>query len=162
QSSRTPKLTEDGVRVNLPDKQTTLATPHSGALMWWSGNDQNWADSRITRTLQVPADARFWLWDDYTIEQDWDYGFVEVSTDGGATWTEQKVYGEDGTLVSTGDDYTDPNGRLKDYGGKKYGLTGDTGGWRHDYVDLTPYAGQTVQLRLRYATDEASVERGWF
>ncbi len=41
-------------------------------------------------------------------------------------------------------------------------MTGSTDGWRHDYVDMTPFAGQTVQLRLRYATDEAFLERGWY
>ena len=29
-------------------------------------------------------------------------------------------------------------------------------------MDLTPYAGQSVQLRLRYLTDAAFQERGWF
>jgi immune inhibitor A len=51
---------------------------------------------------------------------------------------------------------------MKDYGGKKYGLTGSSGGWRHDYVDLAAYSGQSIQLRLRYATDAAFQERGWF
>ena len=51
---------------------------------------------------------------------------------------------------------------MHDFGDKKYGLTGDTGGWQHHYVDLTSFAGQTVQVRLRYATDEAFLERGWF
>ncbi|WP_308170151.1 immune inhibitor A domain-containing protein [Acrocarpospora catenulata] len=164
QTSNTPKLTEDGVRINLPDKHVVMTTPHSGANAWWSGNDQNWADSKITRTVQVPAgsDARFWMWNDYVIESDWDFGFIEVSTDGGTTWAEQKVYAEDGTLVTTDDSYSDPNGRLHDYGNKKYGLTGDTHGWRHDYVDLAPFAGTTVQLRLRYNTDAAALERGWF
>ena len=102
------------------------------------------------------------MWNDYTIEEDWDFGFVEVSTDGGATWTEQKVYDEAGAEVTTPDGYEDPNGRMADFGGKKYGLTGDTGGWQHHYVDLTGFAGRTVQVRLRYATDEAFLERGWF
>ena len=35
-------------------------------------------------------------------------------------------------------------------------------GYRHDCVNLTPYAGTTIQLRLRYATDAAFEERGWF
>ena len=51
------------------------------------------------------------MWNNYVIEEDWDYGFVEVSTDGGNTWTEQKVFDEDGTEVSTSDSYADPNGR---------------------------------------------------
>ena len=164
QTSNTPVGTKDGLRVSLPPKVITLATPHSGTSMWWSNNDQDWADVRLAREIAVPSgpDVKFRMWNNYIIEQDWDYGFVEVSTDGGATWAEQKVYDSTGKLVSTPDSYGDPNGRMKDYGGKKYGLTGDSGGWRNDYVDLAPYAGQTIQLRLRYATDEAFLERGWF
>ncbi|MEU2612964.1 immune inhibitor A domain-containing protein [Micromonospora sp. NPDC007271] len=164
QTSRTPVGTKDGIKINLPDKVITLAEPHSGANMWYSGADQDWADVKLSRTVTVPnaADAKFWMWNNYIIEADWDFGFVEVSTDGGATWTEQKVYDATGKLVSTNDGYADPNGRMADYGGKKYGLGGTTNGWRHDYVDLSAYAGKTVQLRLRYATDAAFVERGWF
>jgi immune inhibitor A len=165
QTSQPKKGTKDGVKVNLPDKVITLADAHSGENMWYTGADQDWADLRLGRTVEVPADAKFWMWNNFVIEADWDYGFVEVSTDGGATWTEQKVYAEGGTEVSTPDGYSDPNGRMADYGGgveKKYGLTGDSHGWRHDYVDLTAYAGQTVQLRLRLATDAAFQERGWF
>jgi immune inhibitor A len=165
QSSRTPRGTEDGVLINIPDKETELATPHSGTNMYWTSSDQSWADVRLTRTIDVPngSDVRFWTWDNYQIEADWDFGFVEVSTDNGATFNEQKVFNEAGQLVSTDDNYQDPNGRMTDFGGKKYGLTGDTGGqWRHDYVDLTPFAGQSIQLRLRYATDEAFEDVGWF
>ncbi|MFD6639767.1 immune inhibitor A domain-containing protein [Micromonospora chalcea] len=164
QTSRTPVGTEDGIKIDLPDKVISLATPHSSGNMWYSGADQNWADVKLSRTVTVPnaADAKFWMWNNYVIEADWDFGFVEVSTDGGATWNEQKVYAEGGALVSTNDGYADPNGRMVDFGNKKYGLTGSTGGWRHDYVDLSSFAGQTVQVRLRYATDEAFVERGWF
>ncbi|MDF2573862.1 MAG: protease [Agromyces sp.] len=163
QTSRPKKGTQDGVKVNLPDKVITLTEPHSGENMWYTGADQDWADLRLGRTIaDVPADAKFWMWNDYVIEADWDYGFVEVSTDGGSTWTELKVYAENGTEVSTSDAYADPNGRMADYGGKKYGLTGDSHGWAHQYVDLTAYAGQTVDLRLRLATDAAYQDRGWF
>ncbi|MGH3356379.1 MAG: immune inhibitor A domain-containing protein, partial [Nocardioidaceae bacterium] len=165
QNSRPVSGTQDGAIVNLPDKVISLAQPHSGANMWWTGNDQDWADNKLSRQVSVPAgatSARFWMWDNYVIEEDWDYGFVEVSADGGLSWTEQKVYDEAGDEVSTPDDYADPNGRMGDYGGKKYGLTGATAGWQHHYVDLSSYAGQDVQVRLRYATDAAFVERGWF
>lgn len=164
QTSRTPIDSEDGIKIDLPDKVTTLATPHSGTKMWHSNNDQEWADVKLSRSVDVPAaaDSKFWMWNNYIIEEDWDYGFVELSTDGGTSWTEQKVYDEAGNVVTTPDGYPDPNGRMNDFGGKKYGLTGSTNGWRHDYVDLSAYAGTTVQLRLRQATDEAFEERNWF
>jgi immune inhibitor A len=163
QNSRPKKGTQDGVKINLPDKVVTLAQPHSGENMWYTGADQDWADLRLGRTVEnVPADAKFWMWNNYVIEADWDFGFVEVSADGGATWSEQKVYAENGTEVSTPDGYADPNGRMADYGNKKYGLSGDTHGWAHHYIDLSAYAGQTVDVRLRLATDAAYQDRGWF
>ncbi|PKI91678.1 protease [Actinomycetales bacterium SN12] len=163
QTSRPKKGTEDGIKVNLPDKKIELTTPHSGADMWYSGADQDWADVTLTRSIAgVPTDAKFWMWNDYIIEEDWDFGFVEVSTDAGKTWAEQKVFDEAGNVVSTDDGYSDPNGRMKDFGGKKYGLTGSSDGWRHDYIDLTAFAGQDIQVRLRQATDAAFEERGWF
>ncbi|YCK36379.1 immune inhibitor A domain-containing protein [Actinomadura sp. ATCC 39365] len=164
QSSRTPKLTEDGVRVNLASTPLKMIDPHSGTKAWWSNLDQDWANQTLTRDVPVPAgsDVRFWMWNNYEIEQDWDFGFVEVSTDGGQTWTQLKVYDEAGTEVTTPDGYPDPNKNLKTFGNKKYGLTGDTGGqWRHDYVNLTPYAGQSIKLRLTYNTDAAFEPRGW-
>ncbi|MBS1906161.1 MAG: immune inhibitor A [Actinobacteria bacterium] len=163
QTSRPAKGTKDGIKVNLPDKVITLAEPHSGSEMWYSNADQNWADARLTRSIDaVPAGATFSMWNNYVIEKDWDMGFIEVSTDGGSTWSPQKVYDESGALVSTDDGYSDPNGRMKDYGGLRYGLTGSSGGWRHDHIDLSAYAGQNIQVRLRQATDAAFEERGWF
>ena len=164
QTSRPPRGTQDGDQGQPADKVITLAEPHSGTGMWYSGADQNWADVRLGRTIEVPdsPDARFSVWNNYVIEADWDFGFIEVSTDGGATWTEQKVYTGADVEVSTPDGYADPNGTMAGFGNKKYGLTGDTQGWRLDYVNLSAFAGQTVQVRLRYATDAGFLERGWF
>ena len=139
-----------------------VGEPHSGELAWWSSNDQSYADVRLTRTVEVPGggDVRFWSWNDYIIEELWDYGFIEVSTNGGTNWTQLEVFDEAGNMVSTDED---PNGNLAGlFGGLQNGLTGTTGGYRHDYVNLTPYAGTTIQLRLRYLTDPAFEERGWF
>jgi len=153
QNSRTPVGTKDSVRVNLPQKVVQLATPHSGVLAWWTNNDQDWADVKLSRTLPVPAgsNAKFRFWSNYIVEEDWEFDFVEVSTDGGATWTQQKIYNADGTLASTDDSYSDPNGRLHDYGDLKYGLTGSSGGWKELYVDLSSFTGKTIGLRGRTA-----------
>lgn len=161
QGSRPPRGTEEAVKVNLPAKRVQVGEPRSGATAWWTSNDQSYADVRLTRTIDVPvgADVRFWSWNDYVIEELWDYGFVEVSTDS-QDWTQLEVFDEAGARVSTDED---PNGNLAGlFGGLENGLTGSTNGYRHDYVDLTPYSGQNVQLRLRYLTDPAFEERGWF
>ena len=160
QASRTPRGTLDGLKINLPPKTITYAEPHSPGHMWWSGNDQNWADNSLTRTVTAGPGVTFSMWNNYVIEEDWDFGFVEVSDDGGSTWEQLPVHSEDGALVSTPADYGDPNGNLKTFG-KKNGLTGSTDGWRHDSVDLSGYTGD-VSIRLNYMTDAAFVERGWF
>lgn len=162
QNSRPLKGSEDGVKINLPAKVITLATPTSGENMWYTGADQDWGDIRIEREVTVPADAKFWMSNNYVIEKDWDFGFVEVSTDGGTTWTDQKVYNENGSEATTPDGYSDPNGNLHTFGDRKYGLTGTSGGWVRQYIDLSAYEGQTIGLRLRQATDAAFQERGWF
>jgi immune inhibitor A len=162
QAAKVPRGSKAAVKIKLPDKTATFGEPHSGRFAWWTGKDQADADVRLTRSVDVPSggDVRFWMWNSYTIEELWDYGFVEVSTDGGSTWTQLEVFDEAGTMVSTDED---PNGNLQNYfGGLENGLTGDSGGYRHDYVDLTPYAGTTIKLRLRYATDPVFQERGWF
>jgi immune inhibitor A len=162
QAAKVPAGTEAAVKVELPNKDVQVGEPHSGELAWWTSNDQDDADVRLSRTVDVPegSDVRFWMWNDYTIEEFWDYGFVEVSADGGSTWEQMVVRDESGEVVSTNED---PNGNLEAYfGGMENGLTGDTEGYRHDWVDLTPYAGSSVQVRLRYMTDAAFVESGWF
>jgi len=161
QASRPPKGTDAAVKINMPDKHVTIGEPHGGEHMWWSNQDQSFADVRLTRSLDVPQgeDVRFWSWDDYVIEEFYDYGFIEVSADGGSTWEQLVVRDEAGNVVSTSED---PNGVLAGNGGLENGLTGSSEGFRHDWVDLTPYAGQTIQLRLRYTTDAGFEERGWF
>ena len=84
------------------------------------------------------------MWNNYIIEEDWDFGFVEVSTDGGTTWTEQKVFDEaDAARCRPPTATPTRTAGCTTIGDKKYGLTGDSHGWRHDYVNLAPFAGQT-------------------
>lgn len=159
QSSRPLKGTAEGVKINLPRKQITLTVPHSGSLAWYSGADQDWADIAISRTLDnVPDGGKFWMWNDYAMEEEWDFGFVEVSTDGGTTWVPQVVYNEDGTVATT---TVDPHGNMATWG-KTNGLNGFSNGWVHQYVDLAAYAGRTISVRLVLDTDAAYQERGWF
>jgi hypothetical protein len=87
-----------------------------------------------------------WLW--YEIETNWDYAYVEVSTDG-STFT--PLAGN----VTT--DY-DPYGQ-----NKGNGITGDSDGWTEAFFDLADYVGQSVYLRLSYETDSWVSEAGiWF
>ena len=157
QTSNPPFGSADGVRINLPDQVATLSTPHSGTNMWFSNNDANWADYRLEHDFDLngAVDPIFTFWTDYTIEEFWDYAFVEVSTDGGTSWVQ--LPDMDGVTTNN-----DPNGRLVDYGGLQNGITGDSGGWTQLRFDLSAYTGSAIKLRFRYATDAGFLERGMF
>ena len=167
QTSDPPAGTEQALQVNLPPTVVTHTLLLDGSTQaWWTNNDQNWADVRLSRELDLsnvtaPISISFDI--DYVIEADWDYLFLEVLPEASSTYTQTKGF-EVGTNteLTTPDDYDDPNGRLGDFGNLTHGYTGDSEGWIRAYHDLSPFAGQNITLRLRYATDEASLERGAF
>lgn len=89
----------------------------------------------------------------YNIEQNWDYGFVQVSTDGGETW--QSLSNEN-TSSETADG---AHPRVK---ANVPGFTGASDGWTKQTFDLSAYEGQEVLVAFRYTTDWASINPGWY
>jgi immune inhibitor A len=123
------------------------ADPHSGKMMWYSGRGDD-SDFTLTRecdlTGQSAATLTFWTW--FDIEKDWDYAYVEASTDGGKTWK---------LLKTPGGTETNPNGNS--YG---WAYTGKSGGkqqaeWIEQSVDLKEVAGKKILLRFEVITDDA-------
>ena len=109
---------------------------------WWS-NVGDSIDSTLTadldfRNVARPA-LRYEAW--YDIEEDWDYAYVQVSTDGGERWQ---------ILTAPGMSAENPMGTA--FGS---GYTGNSGGWTTETLDLAPYAGQQVKIRFQYLTDDA-------
>jgi|YNPBryunderm2012_1023409.scaffolds.fasta_scaffold08098_2 hypothetical protein len=119
----------------------------SGKYLWWSnrGDDSNMTLTReFDLTGVQKATLEYWCW--YDIEEDWDYAYVEISTDGGKTWE---------ILTTPSGTPENPNGNS--FG---WGYTGRSGGkskaeWIQEKVDLTPYAGKRVLIRFEYITDDA-------
>ena len=123
------------------------ADPPGGKMMWYSGRGDT-SDFMLTRefdlTGQPAATLKFSTW--FDIEEDWDYFYVEASTDGGKTW---KIL----RLPVSRD--TNPSGNS--YG---WGITSKSGGrqqaaWIEQSVDLKEVAGRKVLLRFEYITDDA-------
>ncbi len=131
------------------DRSTRLisANAHGGNGFWWS-NRGDLVDTKLTRTFDLTgvssATLNFWTW--YNLEDGYDYGYVMVSEDGGATWK---------TLSSADTTSDDPNGNNLGQGftGKSWGA--DTGQWAQESMDLTPYAGKQVMVRFEQVTDDA-------
>jgi len=130
-----------------PNTSLLNSAPHSGESCWWSNHGDS-IDATLTRTVDLRSvdSATLNYWVDYEIEEAWDYSYVMVSNDDGATWA---ILDTDRAL-----NY-DPNGNA--YGA---GLTGKSLGWVQDSVDLSTYAGLEVLLRIEYITDDAVFSKG--
>jgi hypothetical protein len=84
----------------------------------------------------------------YNVEASYDYGYVDVSTDGGTAWT--PVAGNITTSAN-------PSGN-----NRGNGINGSSGGWVNALFPLTSYLGQDIQLRFTYTTDGAVNGTGIF
>lgn len=127
-----------------------------GTKAWWGGKGDN-ADNNMVRQVTVPAGTPVLnMRLNYQIETNWDYAYVSVSTDNGTTWTNLAGTYLNGNVQSALTTNTNPNGN-----NLGNGITGTSNGaWRLASFSMTPYAGQTVLLRLRYKTDPFVNQKG--
>jgi immune inhibitor A len=113
---------------------------------WWS-NRGDQSEMRLTRGFDLrqvgKASLQYQLW--YDIEEAWDYGFVQISTDGGKTWQPVKS-----TRSSTETFKNNPYG---------VAFTGP-GTWAEETVDLTPFAGKEILIRFALLTDAGVNKEG--
>jgi len=100
----------------------------------WSGNDSN-TDAAAVFSADVPAaDPALRFLAKYGAEAGFDYGYVQVSTDGGATYT--TIAGDHTVKAPLGP-----------------GLNGTTDGFEAQTYDLSAYAGRNVLIAVRYVSD---------
>jgi len=130
----------------LPTQWTVDANPplQAGNPAYFGGRADN-LDNAMAHEVTVPAGtptlAADILW---STEVAFDSLFVQVSTDGGNTWTSL------GNGDTTNQLSPSANAKLKS---NLPGLNGESKTWKHEVFDLTPYAGQKVWISFRYITD---------
>jgi bacillopeptidase F (M6 metalloprotease family) len=115
---------------------------HSGSNLWATNLAGNYPVSHNASLVSPPialtglasASLQFAHW--YALERNWDFGIVEASSNGGATWTELARY-------------TNPSGSA-------------SVGWEMPVIDLSAYANQTVQIRFRMTSDSSITMAGWY
>ncbi|MCP4425227.1 MAG: hypothetical protein GY803_12090 [Chloroflexi bacterium] len=119
--------------------------PYSGEMMWYAQR-ANYSAPRLTRTVDLAgveaATLQYAVFAD--IEQGWDFAYVSVSVDDGRTW--QGLIADNMQGLAPEDN---PSGSA--YADRFY--TGRAQTWVEESIDLSPYAGQIVQLRFEYVTD---------
>lgn len=111
-------------------------------------------EADVTLTAGQSSQLSFWTaWD---IESGWDGGRVDVSTDGGTTWSPLTPSGGyPGTIQNAGNACAWPVGTPVFTGENQLSFQSKT-------IPLAPYAGQPIRLRWRYGSDGAVNEEGWY
>ncbi len=140
-----------GAVVVLPKKEVTTdnGAPASGSKQFFSGSGDDLANSQTTDVdLTGKTGASMTAKVRYSIEEGYDYAYIQASTDGGANWTAL-----DGTIdgAPIGDD---TSGRP--------GIDGDQETWADLNVPLGAYDGQAIKLRFYYKTDGGLALPGLF
>ena len=129
------------------DTTVPLLPVDTGEGCWWS-NQGDEIDSTLTAHVDLreteSASLDFQVW--FSIEEDWDYAYLEVSDDGGQKWTILET-----PLTSS----HDPLG--VSFGP---GYTGSVDGWQKESVALDRWGGQEIMVRFQYVTDAAIHDHG--
>jgi hypothetical protein len=128
----------------------STARKYEGTGSYYGGQVNNTARTMQMSTFyRVTAETdsfRFWTW--YDIESNYDYGYVEKSSDGGTSW--QTLQGNITTTYN-------PHGN-----NRGHGITGSSGGWVLGIFPLTAYLGEEIELRISYVTDAYLLGEGLY
>lgn len=112
--------------------------------------DGNLLHTKITTMspFTVRANDTITFWTYYQIENDYDYAYVEVSTDNGLTFTPIA-----GNITTT----TNPHNL-----NRGNGITGNQTSWRRATFPLNQFTGQLIFIRLSYDTDGGTHYGGFY
>lgn len=144
-------LNGSGKTVDLTvtlDKEARLIPSDSNVTPFFYSNRADMSSTRLTRAFDLTdvnnAALEFDLW--FHIERDWDYGYVMISADDGATWAIQST-----ERMTTHDPHRVAYGA---------GYSGMSGGWVRERVPLDAYAGREILVRFEMITDDAVTQPG--
>ncbi len=109
--------------------------------------------SLTTQSMMLGTGSTLTFWSKYSIENSWDKGVVEISSNGGSTWAKVPV-NYPGNSTNTADSCGLPTGSY---------FTG-TGGltWAEYSASLAAWDGLEVMLRWRLSTDGSVTSTGWW
>ncbi len=156
-------------------------TAYSGTYEWYS-DAAAWAWRSFYRTFDLSsvstATLNFMTF--FEIEGDWDYGYVEVFEHDGNGGGEWYTLDAPGTLNYVGHPQDNPDcpdhrePTAYEAAGRWHAFSGDSGGWMPVSMDLTPFAGKTIDLyfttwqdgaftlQMMYVDDISITEIGFF
>ncbi|MFX0020936.1 MAG: hypothetical protein ACFE9S_01325 [Candidatus Hermodarchaeota archaeon] len=142
------------------------AAPTSGTHNWFSGGEA-WAWYQLSQIIDLTSvsAATLTFSNYFSIEADWDYGYVEVHDLTANTWTTLPGLLTTDYYAHWQNNTAMPDEREPFYynaTGNWNAFTGDSGGIYTETMDLTPFAGHTIELYFVYWTDGYTLASGWY
>jgi len=135
------------------------ARPHSGSRSFGSGAAAGACislEGEFTLTAGQSPSLSFWtVWD---IEATYDGGIVQLSTDGGANWTQLTPAGGYPDMITESGNAC----AAMPPGTPAFSSEDQTATYLVKTVNLAAWAGQPVRLAFRYGTDTAVTYEGWY
>jgi len=153
------------LKVDFYGDEASGVAAHSPTHEWWSGNEA-WSWFRLGHTFSVPGGgATLNFWNNYDIENNWDYGYVEVHDLDTDTWTTLPGINTFSTLPNPQDNPNCPD-TVEPFAyfgaGTWNAFTGNSGGWYQETMSLNPFAGHNIELYFTYWTDGYTTMGGWY
>lgn len=148
--------------INATVWTTSTTQSQSSPNAFFSPNSTGTSDLSLATTNSYTLNATpssyttLSFWHRYNTEDGWDGGVVEVSTNGGASWSDlgskMKLNPYNGSL-GTGSALA-----------SRTAFTGNSGAFVRTLIDLSSYAGQSIKIRFRFASDDntAPAGGGWY
>jgi hypothetical protein len=125
--------------------------------------------SLVTPPIALDANAELAYAARFNLEYQWDGVIVEISADGGATWTDlPPAGGYPSTLAETqGENGTDAPVNACGYPKTAGAFTGPQGNasltpWTDYHSSLAAFSGKTVRIRWRFTSDPGSEFEGFY
>ena len=143
---------------------TSTGNPHSGSNSAFAPDLADVSDQylELTNPISIPAgstSATLTFWHAYDMENTYDGGVLEVSTDGGSTWADVTAVG--GSFISGGYDGAISTAFNSPIAGRQ-AWTGAFTSYRLVSVNLNSLIGQSnLKIRFREANDESLAHVGW-
>jgi len=148
--------------IRVLDKGEPYA--HSSTHCWYS-DGTSWSWFSFYQTFDMPetgATLNFWSY--YEIEKDWDYGYLEVHDLNTDEWCTLPGLATVSTLPERQDNPNCPPEYEPTayYDAGRWNAFTGFGDLHEEEMNLTAFAGHTIQLYFTYWTDRYTLEPGWY